>query len=144
MGKIMNKRQKTVLAFVALAIFVILAVQQLQGGWTTTVEPKLNFVGIQSVYTSPEGKKTIFSREDLRYLDIRIVSDTGMNVLDVALRFNEGAPPAYNLPSHAFVEGSYAVQGTGTFVTKTGEEVLLPLQAKVNIGSEPIASISLE
>jgi len=140
----MNSRQKTGLAFTALAVFAVLAVQQLQGTWTTTVEPKLNLLGIQSVYKPAHGRNVIFSREDLRNLDLRVLDEEGTTILDLSLRFENGAPPVYGLPPHAFVQGNYRVQGTGTFAAASGEPVTLPLRGEATIGSESIVSFALE
>jgi len=140
----MNQKLKTGLAIGVLALFALLAVNQLEQSWTQEVHPSINLTTIQKPYRLQSGKSVVLSRDELRSLALTIRDSSNGEVLAVALSFKGGAPAVYAIPPLPMVTGDYTVQGAATF--KWGElpEFQVKLQGYFTVDDQTHISIPLE
>ena len=140
----MSQKLKTALAIGVLALFALLAVNQLEQSWTQEVHPSMNLTTIQKPYRLQNGKNVVLSRDELRSLNLTVRDSSNGEVLAVALSFKEGAPAIYAIPPLPMVTGDYTVQGTATFKWEELPEFQVKLQGYFTVDTQTNISISLE
>jgi len=140
----MNQKLKTGLAIGVLALFALLAVNQLEQSWTQEIHPSINLTTIQKPYRLQSGKSVVLSRDELRSLTLTIQDSSNREVLTVDLSLKGGAPAIYAIPPLAMVTGDYTVQAVGTFEWGELPEFQVKLQGYFTVDTQTHISIPLE